>query len=381
VGLLEGVRVLDVTRLLPGGFCSMVLADLGAEVVKVEQPGLGDYMRFTPPTVGGLSPVHAAVNRNKLSIGLNLKSKEGKRIVHQLLRVTDVFLEGFRPGAIERLGLSFEMVKRVNPHIIYCSISAFGHANPMSSMPGHDLNFQAMSGALGYHRKPSVPYIQLGDICAGMYAAIGVLGALSRKTRSAVYVDVPIVQALTSWLVIPVSAFVATGASPKAGQSLVFGSEPYYNLYRTADDKYVAVAAIEEQFWQNLLRELGLTELAGLRSGKISERRMVARRLAQTFASKSRDEWGERLMGRDTCVTPVLSLEDILKPAPRSAGRVPSWASLTLRALSTPLKIRPTARRSLRRAPSLGEQTHRILAGLGYTSKEMRLLRLKGVIE
>ncbi len=380
MGVLDGVRVLDVTRLLPGGFCSMILSDMGAEVIKVEQPGLGDYMRFTPPTLGGLSPVHTMVNRNKMSIGLNLKTGEGRRILRGLLKDSDVFLEGFRPGAIERLGFSFEAARRVNPRIVYCSISAFGHGNPLSSMPGHDINFQAMSGVLGSESDASLPYVQLGDLCAGMYAAIGILGALARKNRSAVYVDVPIVQSLISWLIIPVSSYLATGVAPKAGHSLIFGSESYYNLYRTSDGKYVAVAAIEEEFWQNLLRELGLLELQSLRFGTMAERALITRRLAETLSRKTRDEWADLLMGKDTCVTPVLDVEDIMSAVwVRKAGVLLEKRGSKM--LGSPLSFTPRARPPIRRAPDLGEQTDVILRRLGYTTRRIAELRAKGAIE
>ncbi len=374
------MRLLDVTRLLPGGFCSMILSDMGAEVIKVEQPGLGDYMRLTPPTLGGLSPVHTMVNRNKMSIGLNLKTGEGRRILRGLLKDSDVFLEGFRPGAIERLGFSFEAARRVNPRIVYCSISAFGHGNPLSSMPGHDINFQAMSGVLGSESGASLPYVQLGDLCAGMYATIGILGALARKKGSAVYVDVPIVQSLISWLIIPVSSYLATGVAPKAGHSLIFGSECYYNLYRTSEGKYLAVAAIEEEFWQNLLKELGLLELQSLRFGTVAERAIVTRRLAETFSGKTRDEWADLLMGKDTCVTPVLDVEDIMNAGwVRKAGVLLEKRGSKM--LGSPLSFTPRTMPPIRRAPDLGEQTDVILRRLGYTTRRIAELRAKGAVE
>lgn len=380
MGVLDGVRVLDVTRLLPGGFCSMILSDMGAEVIKVEQPGLGDYMRSTPPTLRGLSPVHTMVNRNKMSIGLNLKTGDGRRILGSLLKDSDVFLEGFRPGAIERLGFSFDAAKRVNPRIVFCSISAFGHGNPLSSMPGHDINFQAMSGVLGSEGSASLPYVQLSDLCAGMYAAIGILGALARKKRSAIYVDVPIVQSLISWLIIPVSSYIATGVPPKGRDSLIFGSESYYNLYRTSDGKSVAVAAIEEEFWQNLLRELGLVKLQSLRFGTMTERALVTRKLAETFSGKTRDEWADLLMGKDTCVTPVLDIEDLMSAGwVRKAGVMLEKGGSKM--LGTPLSFTPRSRAPIQKAPALGEQTDAILRRLGYKRQRITELRAKGAIE
>jgi crotonobetainyl-CoA:carnitine CoA-transferase CaiB-like acyl-CoA transferase len=381
VGFLDGIRIIDATRLLPGGFCTMLLSDMGAEVIKVEQPGLGDYMRATPPTKGGRSPVHATVNRNKLSIGIDLKSKEGKGVLRRLLKEADVFVEGFRPGAMARLGFSFVQVKKMNPLIIYCSISAYGQESGLSSMPGHDINFQAMAGTLGYSSGPEVPLLQLGDMASGMYAALGILGALVHRTR-AVFIDVPIVPSLLSLMVIPASAYLATGQPPKEGHSLVFGSTPYYNLYRTADGKFVAVAAIEQEFWHNLLEVLGVPQLEQLRFGTEREREEVTATLKRVFGSKPRDEWAKLLMNKNTCVTPVLTVEEALTSdwAESAAAlvRLPGGE----RVLNGPLKSKPPLRtRPFTKAPSLGYDTPAVMRSLGYSKKNVADLRRRGIIE
>ncbi len=381
MGPLKGVRVVDATRLLPGGFCTMLLSDLGAEVVKVEQPGLGDYMRLTPPVSDGPSPVHEMVNRNKLSIGIDLKKEEGRRVLRKLIARADVFVEGFRPGVIERLGFAFSRVKEFNPHIIYCSVSAFGHSNPLSSMPGHDINFQAMSGALSSSDVTHVPLVQLGDMCAGMYAAVGVLSALARTRKGgAVYIDVPIVQSLFSWLVIPVSAYLVTKMNPVQGHSLVFGSEAYYNIYRTSDGKHLAVAAIEDEFWHNLLKRLDLLELENLRQGSDEERSYVKKKLSEKFASGTRDEWARLLMHENTCVTPVLNIGEVL-----DAGWIRSSKVLTGSGghpvLNMPISFHPAIAGNKRRAPTLGQHTNRIMERLGYTVSEVRKLKRAGAIE
>jgi len=381
VGFLDGVKVIDATRLLPGGFCTMLLSDMGAEVIKVEQPGIGDYMRATPPTKNGRSPVHATVNRNKLSIGVDLKSREGKEVMRRLLRRADVFVEGFRPGAMSRLGFSFRAVRKVNPRIIYCSISAYGQDSKLSSMPGHDINFQAMAGTLAYSPGAEVPLLQLGDMTSGMYAALGILGALVNR-RGAVQIDVPIVGSLLSWMVIPASAYLATGRPPKEGHSLVFGSTPYYNLYRTFDGKYMAVAAIEQVFWRNLLEALGLPEMEHMRFGTPRERRRVTDALKRVFASKTRDEWARLLMHRDTCATPVLTVEEALTSdwAKSLSMLVEIGAGETL--LNGPLKSKPAMRGGhFTKAPSLGEDTESLMRSLGYSKSQVDALKAKGAIE
>jgi crotonobetainyl-CoA:carnitine CoA-transferase CaiB-like acyl-CoA transferase len=381
MGPLDGVKVVDATRLLPGGFCTMLLSDLGAEVVKVEQPGLGDYMRLTPPVGDGPSPVHEMVNRNKLSIGIDLKKEDGRNVLRKLIAQSDTFVEGFRPGVNERLGFTFPQVKKVNPRIIYCSISAFGHASSMSSMPGHDINFQAMSGALGSSEATQVPLLQLGDMCAGMYAAIGVLSALARTQKAgAVYIDVPIVQSLASWLVIPVSAYLVTKLNPVRGHSLVFGSEAYYNIYKTSDKKYIAVAAIEDEFWHNLLEALGLLELERLRNGSSKERSYLKKKLKEKFASGTRDEWASSLMHKNTCVTPILNIGEVLDSEWARSSKLLTKAGGQA-VLNTPISFHPEITGKKRRAPTLGQHTNRIMKSLGYTGSEVRKLKRMGAVQ
>src|SRR5208283_892698 len=323
MGPLSGIKVLDVTRLLPGGFCSYLLSEYGARVIKVEEPGKGDYMRRTPPTQDGVRLAYTMVNRNKRSISIDLKKAEGKEVLRRLVRSSDVFLEGFRPGVTERLGFSFEDVRRLNPRIVYCSISAFGHSSPLSRMPGHDMNFEAMSGLLGSVDEPRVPFVQLGDYAGAFYATVGILAALCDKRRRAYYVDVPIVQSLMSLLILPASSLFATSEPPSLAGSLLFGSEAYYGLYRTSDGRYLAVAAIEPQFWKNLLGALGLSKLECAREGTKEQRAALKRRMQGVFATKTRDEWSTLLMDKDTCVTPVLDIHEALESTwAKSSGSV-----------------------------------------------------------
>ncbi len=358
----------------------MILSDMGAEVIKVEQPGLGDYMRATPPTKHGRSPVHATVNRNKKSIGIDLKSAEGKAVMRRLLRTADVFVEGFRPGAMSRLGLSFPSVKRASPKIVYCSISAYGQESALSSMPGHDINFQSVAGTLAYSTKVGVPLLQLGDLASGMYAALGILGALAGARRPA-FIDVPIVGSLMSWMVLPASAYLATGQVPREGDSLIFGSTPYYNVYRTSDGKYMAVAAIEGVFWRNLLDALGLPELEPLRFGTAEERARASSELERAFAAKTRDEWAKLLMGRDTCATPVLALDEALTSDwARDLGMLAGIGREEV--LNGPVRTAPAMRsKPFTAAPDLGEDTASIMRSLGYSGAETRRLKSKGAVQ
>jgi crotonobetainyl-CoA:carnitine CoA-transferase CaiB-like acyl-CoA transferase len=382
VGFLDGVRVIDVTRLLPGGYCSMLLSDMGAEVIKVEQPGLGDYMRATPPTRDGKSPVHESANRNKVSIGIDLTKQEGKRILSKLIKTGDVFLEGYRPGVIKRLGFSYETVRSLNHNIVYCSISAFGQRSPRSSIPGHDINFQALAGTLAYSKRPSVPLILLTDFSSGTFAALAILSALARRKTGPVYIDVPIVQSLFSWMTIPIAAYLVTGQVPSEGHSLILGSDSYYNLFRTADSKYIAVAAIEDEFWTNLLNVLGRPDLHPMRFGTKRDRSLLRRTLKQIFLTKTRDEWTRLLLEKDTCATPVLTIEEALHSDwARSSGvLVDVKGNGTV--VGNPVRSTPPMRSTAYTpAPALGQQTNRIMSELGYKPAEIRRLRSASVIE
>lgn len=375
---LKGTRVLDITRLLPGGFCSHLLSEYGAEVIKVEEPGVGDYIRETPPLFDGVSLLHTMINRDKRSIGIDLKNPSGKTVLRKLIRRADVFLEGFRPGVVEALGFSFSEVKRLNPRVVYCSISSFGHSSPLSSMPAHDLNFEAMSGLLGSSERPEVPFAQLGDYISGLYAALGITAALQRKRRAAVYIDVPIVQSLMSVLMLPASSYFATGEPPRRGQNLVLGSEPYYSLYRTSDGRFVAVAAIEQHFWENLMRELGLSRLANFRAGTRRDREILRSRIKEVFAMKSQQEWSRLLADKDVCVTPVLDIHESLDSGwARSTGIVGSVSGRPV--LKQPLRFTPG--RASKDAPALGEHTREILSELGYVPARVERLLEAGAVE
>lgn len=357
----------------------MWLSDLGADVIKVEEPGLGDYMRLTPPLKGEVSLVHEMVNRNKLSLGLNLKTSEGKKILRKLLRDCDVFIDGFRPGVIERLGFSFDAVSKINPRIVYCSISAFGHASPLSSIPGHDINFQGLAGVLDPSEE-RVPLVQFADLCSGLHATVGILSALCNPKRRATFIDIPIVQSLLSWLILPASHYFTTGRSPREEPSLAFGSDSYYNLYRTADKKLIAVAAIESEFWENLVEKLGLDDLASLRRGTIEERVRLKSRMAEVFSTKTRDEWSKMLMMSDTCVTPVLAMEEALESDWAESSGVVKKKSSGKRVLGTPIHFSPRLKTIERPAPALGEHTRRILSRMGYPSTKIDSMIREGVV-
>jgi len=238
-----------------------------------------------------------------------------------------------------------------------------------------------MAGTLGYSRRAEVPLLQLSDMVSGIYAALAIAGALIRR-KGAVLVDVPIVPSLLSWMVLPASTYLATGRPPREGDSLIFGSTPYYNLYRTSDGKYIAVAAIEQEFWHNLTEAVGAREFEQKRFGTIKERREVTRGLRRIFASRTRDEWAKLLMDKDTCATPVLSVDEALTSSWGNAASMLVEVAGDGTVLNSPLRSRPKMRSaSFTAAPSLGRDTNSLMASMGYSQKEVTRLRRLGVVE
>jgi crotonobetainyl-CoA:carnitine CoA-transferase CaiB-like acyl-CoA transferase len=247
-------------------------------------------------------------------------------------------------------------------------------------MPGHDINFQAIAGTLDYPRRTEVPLLQLSDLISGTFAAMAILGALAQRKR-AVYIDVPIVQSLLSWMILPVSAYLATGKPPEEGHSLIFGSTPYYNLYRTSDGKYMAVAAIEEEFWHNLVVALGVSEHEHDRFGTAREQNELTAALRRVFATKTRDEW-TRLLAEDTCATPVLSIDEAINSDWAKEASMLVQVNGNGTVLNNPLRAVPSMRGlAFTRAPSLGEDTDAVMKSLGYSKAEVEALKTKGVLE
>jgi crotonobetainyl-CoA:carnitine CoA-transferase CaiB-like acyl-CoA transferase len=238
-----------------------------------------------------------------------------------------------------------------------------------------------MVGTLGYSRRSEVPLLQLSDMVSGTYAALAIAGALVGR-KGAVFVDVPIVPSLLSWMVLPASTYLATGRPPKEGDSLIFGSTPFYNLYQTSDGRYIAVAAIEQEFWHNLMEAVGARELEQKRFGTIKERREVTSRLRRIFATRTRDEWASLLMDKDTCATPVLSVEEALTSGWGKAASMLVEIAGDGTVLNNPLRSRPKMRAApFAAAPSLGRDTNSLMASMGYGKKDVARLRSLGVVE
>jgi len=265
---LHGVKVLDLTRLLPGNFCTLLLADYGAEILKIEDTDRGDYGRWYPPRVKEQSALFIGLNRNKRSMKLNLKTDKGRGIFMQLVETSDVIVESFRPGVVDRLGIGYDAVRKVNQEIIYCSISGFGQDGPYRDKVGHDINYIGIGGILGITGQrggsPVVPGTQVADIGAGgMMAVIGVLVALVHRqnTGKGQYIDISMLDGIVSWLSLSASKYFVDGEIPCREGMMLNGQYPCYRVYKTKDGKYLTIGALEKRFWENLCRALEREDL------------------------------------------------------------------------------------------------------------------------
>jgi crotonobetainyl-CoA:carnitine CoA-transferase CaiB-like acyl-CoA transferase len=347
--VLTGIRVLDLTRLLPGAYCTMLLADMGADVIKVEEPGAGDYMRWTPPIVSGESALFAAINRNKRSIALDLKTEAGRHALLRLVETADVLVEGNRPGVMDRLGLGWDLLHGRNPRLVMCSITGYGQDGPFASRAGHDINYMAISGGLGLNGerdRPPIPLsVQVADVGGGgLQPAVAILGALVAVQRGGEgrWIDASMTDGAVRWLALAFAA-QAQGELVERGNQRLAGRYPCYRVYACKDGGYYSVGALEPKFWMALCEALGRPDLVDL---QYSEEMRVQHTVEELFASKTRDEWEQILSGADACCEPVLDLAEVA-----------SHPQVTARRLFERLEQG--------RAPRLGEHTEEVLREIG----------------
>jgi len=394
---LAGIRVLDLSLQLPGPFCTMMMADHGADVVKVDEPA----PRVRNPFAGeewGQSPADRYLNRGKRSLTLNLKTEEGKTIFRALAMHADVVVEGFRPGVARRLGVEYETLSAANPRLVYCSISGYGQTGPMRSVAGHDINYISFAGILGLCGRegspPAIPPVQIGDLFGGALMALsGILMALHSRqvTGRGRWVDVSMTDGALSMLSIHAAAVLAGIPSPERGNMILTGMFPCYETYRCACGGYMSVGPLEAWFWDDFLKAIGREDLAGLQYATGEEGARAKAELSKVFLSKTRDEWVAFFAGKDICVSPVLTLSEALShPQARARGMVVEVESPfggRDRQPGRPLKFRGPGEGGAdlpeeppRRPPRLGEHDEEILAELGYRDEQIASLRRKGVI-
>ena len=389
-GPLDGLRVLDLTRLQPGNYATMIMGDLGADVVKVEEPGRGDYVRWTPPMLGEYSAAHAVLNRNKRSVSLNLKSPRGVELLLKLAADADVLIESFRPGVLDRLGAGYNTLKGINPGLIYAAITGYGQDGPLRDSVGHDINYIAVSGILGSTGSadgpPVLPSVQIADLSGAMMAVIGVLAALWRKNRDGKgeFIDVSMLDVSLSWLALHLAPWLAGGAGLERGRGYLNGGYPFYRVYECADGKFISVGALEPQFWKALCEATGMEEF-------IAEQMAAPDRLAEihaafekTFASKSRDEWVQALDGVEACVAPVNDFNEMRNdPQVKARGMIDSQEIAgygEFAQLGIPLRLASNPGTLRRPAPGLGEHNEEIYGQVGLSGAEVSALASEGVL-
>ena len=380
---LSGVRVLDLTNMPPWSYATLLLAELGAEVIKVEQPGVGDVSRKLAMR-SDVSILHLIVNRGKKSIAINLKSKAGRNIFYKLCQVSDIVVVGFNPATTRRLGIDYESIKKLNKQIIYCSISAFGYEGKYANLSAHDINIMALTGALSMMKqesgKPIIPGVLLADFATALTAVIGILTALLERQVSGKgkNLDVTMVESVFPFMSLFIADYLASGKVPRSGEHVLMGGMPCYNIYETKDGRYITLGIpLEHHMWEKFCKTVGREDLIEKQyDSKATEE------LRRLFKTKSLKEWVEILYSSVECFAPVLELDEALKSELVAERRIvfskdyPNLGPVTI--LSTPSCIR--SGETLTHAPELGENTEEILRMLGIHDEEIAALKREGAI-
>jgi len=382
---LSGVRVLDLTRLLPGPVATLHLADMGADVVKIEDTEEGDYSRRMGRVREGMSDFFRLVNRNKRALRLDLKKPQGREVFLRLARGAEVVVESFRPGVMARLGLGYDALAAVNPRLVYCSITGYGQSGPYADRAGHDINYIGYAGIgdqIGTAEAPVVPNFQIADLLGGaLTPAMGILAALvdARSSGRGRHVDVAMADAVFAHAILPLLGFLEHGKTPGRGTGMLDGGLPCYSVYRTQDSRWMAVGALERKFWETLCDILGCPELKEKHIVYGEEAKPVKERLAAGFASRTQHEWSEVFARADCCVSPILPIDEALANEQfRAREMIAGEGGLTQ--LTLPLKFSEFEFRIARPAPGRGEHTEEILREAGYRDAEIAALRGDGVI-
>jgi len=372
---LRNVKLLDLSRQLPGPFCSMILADLGVDVLVVAAPN--DVMGIGIPLI----------QRNKRSMTLNIKSPDGKQIFEQLAKDADIILEGFRPGVTQRLGIDYASMARLNPRLVYCSISGYGQDGPYRDKVGHDINYLGYAGVMGVSgaagNPPTIMPVQVADIGGGaLMAAVGILAALMARehTGQGQYVDISMLDGSMAWNVFHTIMYLVTGGQqPERGGTRLTGHNPCYAVYETQDGKYVTVGALEEHFWKNLCVQLGVEDFIADQFAEGERRAEMFRVIREKFKQKTQAQWLEQLGPVDICFGPANTIAEALAdPQVQARGLVREIDGLKL--IASPLKLSATPAVEPTPPPSFGQHTDEVLRGLGYSAVAIEQLRVQRVV-
>ncbi len=385
---LRGLKVLDLTRLVPGPFCTLILADLGAEVVKIEQPGVGDYMRMIPPLVDGVGARFRALNRGKRSVAVDLGSEAGLEVVLRLAQEADVVLEGFRPGVAQRLGVGFEALCERRADTILCSISGYGQDGPYAARAGHDINFVALSGLLAELSGPRPPNplpVQIADLVGGgLYGAVAILAALEqrRRTKEPLHLDISMTEGVMALLASELADLLAAGSGrPPPGEGLLTGGLATYGVYCTGDGGLYSVAALEPKFSRELGPLVGYEPRPDDMVAGPHRQQELRAQIGAALGSRSREEISELVGDRDVCCEPALEPHELRDhPLHRARGVLrrgdTAWGLSADGPVHTPCARSPADRV----APRLGEHTREVLEQAGYSQGQVEELLRAGAV-
>ncbi len=375
---LHGIRVLESAHQYPGPYCSLLLADLGAEVIKIERPGIGDLSRQS-------TYFFQSINGNKKSLTLDLKRPQARKVLGSLVERSDVFMEGFRPGVAGRLGIDYPALKKFNPRLIYCSISGYGQEGPYKDLPGHDINYLSRAGMMYCFRDESgnfiLPGVAIGDLSSGMFAAIGILAALQARhtTGEGQFIDVSMFDGLLSWMTTRLGILWGTGSFERE-------RDAGYGVFQAKDGlSFTLAIAHEDWFWQRLCAAVGLPEYQGIKAMERRKRRPELRgRLQEVFLGKPREEWLKIITEADVPVAPVQRPEEIERDPHvlfrRMVQQIPLPGGEEMKQIGSPFKMSAIPHQLRTSPPKLGEHTEEILKGLGYSGKEIESFKNEGAV-
>ncbi|MEN6349735.1 MAG: CaiB/BaiF CoA-transferase family protein [Syntrophomonas sp.] len=382
---LDGIRVLDLSMYLPGPLCSQILADFGAEVIKIEEPG-GEWGRYLAPMLLEESARFYSVNRNKKSVGINLKSEEGKRVLKELVKSADVLIEQLRPGVLEKMGLGYDVLKGINPGLIHCAITGYGFTGPYRLVAGHDLNYLNLTGITGLNGPAETAALcagQLADIAGGsLYAVIGILMALMarNKTSNGQFVDIAMADGALSLLCYTFGEWAGLGRLPARGENLLSGGYACYNVYETSDGRFVGLGAIESKFWEGFCQRVGKTDYIPWHFVEERQGEMV-KDIRTIMKEKTQTEWVEIFADLDICFTPVLNLDEVVEHPQlkaremmikldnfKNSGRDMYLTGIPVKLSETPGELKVVF-------SDIGQHTEEILSGAGFSQEEISKLR------
>jgi crotonobetainyl-CoA:carnitine CoA-transferase CaiB-like acyl-CoA transferase len=387
---LDGITILDLTRLLPGAVATMMLGDFGAEIIKIEEPGAGDPARQSRAGIKQPGAYFLATNRNKRSITINLKHEGGRRIFLKLVEKADVVVEGFRPGVMERLGAGYDTLKTLNPRLIYCAITGYGQDGPYRLRAGHDANYLSVAGLLGVNGPkggpPTLSGVQLADLAGGsLHAVIGVLLALQARSRSGAgqFVDISMTDTSLSMMYVPFASFLANDAQPERGNEGLSGRYACYQIYETKDGRHLSLSALEHKFWENACRALGREDFIGECFNDGAQEGIIAT-FREIFKTRTAAEWLAAFENVDTCVALVNDIAEMIEdPQIKHRGLIAEIEHPTegrLKQIAPTVKLSATPGAIRLPPPRLGEHTREILKSLDYADDMIESLAREGVV-